>query len=67
MKIETTEFRKKVTDRLRSGRVKEDNDVSKFVNFVQYYCADTKETEFEVLYDDKLYSRVCSLYSSTYH
>ena len=66
MKIETSEFRERVTDRLRSGKVKEDKDVSKFVNFVQYYCADIKENEFDVLYDDKLYRKVCNLYSCHY-
>ena len=66
MKIETSEFRERVTDRLRSGKVKEDKDVHQFVNFVQYYCADLKENEFDVLHDDKLYRKVCNLYSCHY-
>jgi hypothetical protein len=62
MKFKTKEFRELTIAKLRNGLTNQDKDVSGFLKLVKYYSIDTNRTEFEVIYDDKLYNIACGLY-----
>jgi hypothetical protein len=49
-------------DQLRKNKKSDNRDVNGLVEIVRHYCADTKHTEFDIIGDDALYSRVCGLY-----
>ncbi len=40
------------------------NLLNRFISFIHAYCADLKKTEFDILYDDKTFNIVSSLFES---
>ena len=44
--------------------VDDKNIINEFANYIKAYCADLKCTEHDVIFDDKLYEKVYSLFDN---
>lgn len=66
METQSINFRKLTNKVLCGEDIQDDNKkiIYEFANYIRAYCADLKCTEHDVIFDDKLYDKVYTLFDN---